>query len=113
MELINPHGVVVLDNASIHQVQAVEMAISMHWPTYFYLYIAQTSYNQIELAYFSKVKSSLKEHENDRVEGLLCWDISVIAALNTITSDDCVGWISHIVAIDQCVVTGWRGQLVD
>ena len=58
----------------------------------FFTSIHSPDYNPIELA-FSKVKSLLKEHENEWKD----FDVetAVIAALNTITSDDCVGWISH------------------
>ena len=89
---VNPHSVVVLDNASIHHVQHVATAIRSTGALLYFLPPYSPDYNPIELA-FSKVKSVLKENEKD-------WknfdvETAVITALNTITRSDCAGWISH------------------
>ena len=89
---VYPHSIVVPDNASIHHVQPVEMAIRSTGALVYYLSPYSPDYNPIELA-FSKVKAVLKKNENE-------WqnfdvETTVIAALNSITSNDCLGWISH------------------
>ena len=89
---VNAHGVVVLDNASIHHVSNVISALQSTGALVQFLPPYSPDLNPIEMA-FSKLKSVLKANESQWQH----FDIetSVIAALNTITKEDCQGWISH------------------
>ena len=89
---VNAHSVVVLDNASIHHVPQVVSAIESSGALVQFLPPYSPDYNPIEMA-FAKTKSMLKLYEQEWQD--LDTETAVIAALNTITKEDCKGWISH------------------
>ncbi len=86
---VNAHSIVVLDNASIHHVSQVISTLESTGALVQFLPPYSPDYNPIEMA-FAKVKSTLKLYEQDWQE--LDTETS---ALNTITKEDCEGWISH------------------
>lgn len=88
----NPRSAVVLDNASIHQVAGVADHIQATGALLYYLPPYSPDLNPIEHA-FSKVKSMLKMNEFNWSD--LDTETAIIAAFNTITVEDCQGWISH------------------
>ena len=86
----NPTSIAVLDNCSIHHVEAVielfkDASILVLWlPPY------SPDFNPLENA-FSKVKYYLKEH--DEIMQVVNDPIPIIqAAFDSISSKDCVGW---------------------
>jgi len=89
----SPRSIAVLDNCSIHHVEPVvdlfrEAGILVLWlPPY------SPDFNPAENA-FSKVKYYLKEH--DEVMQAVDDTVPIIkAAFDSITSHDCIGWITH------------------
>lgn len=89
----NPRSIAVLDNCSIHHVESVvdlftDAGILVLWlPPY------SPDFNPAENA-FSKVKYYLKEH--DEVMQVVSDPIPIIqAAFDSITPEDCTGWIRH------------------
>ena len=89
----NPRSIAVLDNCAIHHVESVvdlftDAGILVLWlPPY------SPDFNPAENA-FSKVKYYLKEH--DEVMQVVSDPIPIIqAAFDSITSEDCTGWIRH------------------
>lgn len=89
---VNARSIVVLDNASIHHVQSVVSAIQSTGALVQFLPPYSPDFNPIELA-FAKTKSVLKANEN--VWQNFDVETAVLAALNTITREDCEGWITH------------------
>lgn len=89
---VNPHSIVVLDNASIHHVPQVVSAIESTGALVQFLPPYSPDYNPIEMA-FAKTKSTLKLYEQEWQD--FDTETSVIAALNTITKEDCEAWIAH------------------
>ena len=91
---INPHSVVIMDNASIHHVDGIVQMIQDAGALVLFLPPYSPDYNPIEEA-FSKVKLLIKSYEMDpSMEHLELEDI-VLAAFCKITSDDCQNWIHH------------------
>jgi len=88
----NPHGVVIMDNCSIHHThEAVKMieevgAMVQFLPPY------SPDLNPIEEA-FSKVKSVIKSYE--RTMETSDTEIITLAAFVSISQSDCQGWIHH------------------
>ena len=87
---VNPHSVVILDNCSIHHCPEVvsslhDVGVLVHFlPPY------SPDLNPIEEA-FSKIKYELKHFDLDEFDT----ETALMASFNTITDDDCKGWISH------------------
>ena len=82
---VNPNGVVVLDNASIHHVDEVVQAIPTTGATILLPY--SPDLNPAEKS-FSKVKSIMKANEET-----FCYvdtQTAVLTAFNAITSHDCI-----------------------
>ena len=85
---INPHSVVIMDNASIHHVDDVVGLINEVGALVHFLPSYSPDLNPIEEA-FSKVKNEMKKGDNcDDIEDI------VLKAFSTITADDCKGWIA-------------------
>lgn len=88
----NERSVVIMDNASIHHQHAIVDAIQNSGALLHFLPPYSPDFNAIELT-FSKVKSVLKSNEN--VWDELDTETALLAALNTVTAEDCKAWISH------------------
>lgn len=89
----NPHSVVILDNCSIHHIPEVVKSIEDVGSLVVFLPPYSPDFNPIEEA-FSKVKYTLKSHENcmqqiNDIETLL------LMSFLEITREDCIGWIDH------------------
>ena len=89
---INPHSVIVLDNASIHHSSDALALTEKAGSAVQFLPPYSPDFNPIEEA-FSKVKSVLKA--NEKAWSNLGTETAVAAALNCITSEDCRSWCSH------------------
>ncbi len=91
---VNPHSVVIMDNASIHHVDGIVQMIQDAGAIVLFLPPYSPDYNPIEEA-FSKVKILIKSYEMDpSMEHLELEDI-VMTAFCKITSADCQNWIHH------------------
>ena len=89
---INPHSVVIMDNASIHHVDGIVQMIQDAGALVLFLPPYSPDQNPIEEA-FSKVKS--KSYEMDpSMEHMELEDI-MLTGFCKITSDDCQNWVSH------------------
>lgn len=88
----NFRSVVILDNASIHHVSGVADNIEASGALIYHLPPYSPDLNPIEHA-FSKVKSVLKLNECNWSS--LDTETALIAAFNTISVEDCQGWITH------------------
>ena len=89
---INPHSVIVLDNASIHHSSDALALTEKAGSVVQFLPPYSPDFNPIEEA-FSKVKSVLKA--NEKAWSNLDTETAVAAALNCITGEDCRSWCSH------------------
>ena len=88
---VNPHSVVIMDNASIHHVKEVVEMIQGVGAMVIFLPPYSPDYNPIEEA-FSKVKALVKEYESDlEMDNMDIEDI-VLSAFSSITSNDCMHW---------------------
>ena len=88
---INPHSVVILDNAAIHHVDGVVDLIESTGALAVFLPPYSPDLNPIEEA-FSKLKSTLKA--NEELLDILDIESLVLHACTSITADDCKNWIS-------------------
>lgn len=86
----NPHSIVVLDNCSIHHIHEVTQVIHSVGALVIFLPPYSPDFNPIEEA-FSKVKTSLKSLSLNQFD----IETLVLLAFQSITSNDCMGWISH------------------
>ena len=89
----NPRSVAILDNCSIHHVESVREIFRQAGVLLFYLPAYSPDLNPIELA-FSKVKYYLKEHD-ELVQSTPNPIPIITAAFNTITTEDCMNWITY------------------
>ena len=89
----NPHRVVVMDNCSIHHVEATVKMIQEVGALVLFLPPYSPDYNPIK-ELFSKVKLLLKtmDKEADVSDDI---DSLVLGAFSMITPDDCQQWINH------------------
>lgn len=89
---VNENSVVIMDNASIHHQSTVVDAIQSTGALLHFLPPYSPDFNAIEHT-FSKVKSVLKSHESVWMD--MDTETALLAALNTVTADDCKAWVSH------------------
>ena len=91
---VNPHSIVVMDNASIHHVDGIISMIEEVGALVLFLPPYSPDYNTIE-ELFSKLKSTIKQYETDLQMQRLDLEEIVLAAFSTITEEDCCSWINH------------------
>ena len=84
----NPHSVLIMDNCSIHHVDAVVKMVHEVGALVHFLPPYSPDYNPIEEA-FSKVKALLRAMDMEDPEDL------VMAAFSTITVENCQQWIRN------------------
>ena len=89
---VSAHCIVVLDNASIHHTEGVVDTIQQTGALVQFLPPYSPDLNPIEDV-FAKLKSILKA--NEELWGGFDIETSVLAAFNTVTSEECKHWISH------------------
>ena len=89
---VNPHSVVIMDNASIHHAHGIVDLIESTGALVIFLPPCSPDLNPIEEA-FSKVKSTLKA--NETLLNTLDVESLVLHACTSFTTDDCKNWISH------------------
>lgn len=87
---LNSKSVVILDNCSIHHCAEVESTLREIGVMVHFLPPYSPDLNPIEEA-FSKVKTQLKSIELDVGDT----EAAVLASFATVTTQDCIGWISH------------------
>ena len=91
---INPHSVVIMDNASIHHINEVVQMIQGVGAMVIFLPPYSPDYNPIEEP-FSKVKTVIKDYESSfDSEGMDLEDI-ILSSFSSITREDCIHWIEH------------------
>ena len=83
---INPHSVVVLDNASIHHVEGIMSMVEEVGALVLFLPPYSPDYNPIE-ELFSKVKCTIKQYEMDEMD----LEEIILAAYASVTEEDCPG----------------------
>ena len=88
---VNPYSVVILDNCTIHHCVEVTASLKDIGVLVHFLPPYSPDLNPIEEA-FSKVKSELKGVDSNEVCDT---ETALLASFNTITDEDCKGWISH------------------
>ena len=89
----NPHSVVVMDNCSIHHVQEVVTSIQDVGALVHFLAPYSPDFNPIE-ELFAKVKAELKARE-PQMQHITDLHVLLLAAFNTVTPEDCNGWVNH------------------
>jgi len=89
----NPRSVVVMDNASIHHVEQVATLIQNTGAILRYLPPYSPDYNPLEES-FAKVKAFLKAKEVI-YEATHTPQLIIMMAFNSVTTDDCTGYIKH------------------
>ena len=88
---VNRNSVVILDNAAIHHVEDVVPLIQTSGALVQFLPPYCPHLNPIEET-FSKVKQELKSNEPmDEMDT----ETALLVAFNSVTTDDCIQWISH------------------
>ena len=90
---VNPHSVVILDNCSIHHMDAVVDMIHEVGALVHFLPPYSPDYNPIENM-FSKLKTQMKAIENDLASSELDADTMLLTALSSIEPQDCQNWIA-------------------
>lgn len=89
---INPHSIIILDNAAIHHASGVIDLLENLGVLIYFLPAYSPDMNPIEQL-FAKVKLCLKtyelEHPHEDLETLL------LMAFTEVTSSECQGWIGH------------------
>ena len=93
---INPHSVVVMDNASMHHVEGISGLITEAGALLIYLPPYSPDFNPIEEA-FSKVKTHIKTYEHAQELDLGSTDLQdiILLSFTQITPNDCYNWIDH------------------
>ena len=97
---VNPHSVVVLDNASIHHVDGIMTMVEDVGALVLFLPPYSPDYNPIEelfnLVVLSfKLKTTIKGFETElEMQDMDLQDI-VLAAFSSITADDCCSWSNN------------------
>jgi len=89
---VNPHSVLLMDNALIHHTDRVISLIQSTGALVHFIPPYSPDLNPIEEC-FSKVKAFLKEHDNEMQADNI--EDCVMQAFCTISSDDCAGWFHH------------------
>ena len=89
---VNPHSVVVMDNASIHHVSSAVHLLESTGALVQFLPPYSPDLNPIEEA-FSKIKSTLQA--NEQLLDILDCESLVLCAFTAITVTDCRHWIEH------------------
>lgn len=89
---VNPHSVVLMDNAAIHHTDRVVTIIRSTGALLHFIPPYSPDLNPIEEC-FSKVKAYLKEHSNEMQPSNV--EDCVMQAFCTVTSDNCAGWFNH------------------
>ena len=87
------HSIVIMDNCSIHHIQAVKDLFDSFGVLLVYLPPYSPDYNPIE-ELFSYLKYYLKEHE-DLIQAVPSPVHIIQEGLNSVTSSKCNGWINH------------------
>ena len=95
---VNPHGIVILDNASIHHVQGIVEMINEVGALVLFLPPYSPDFNPIEEAF-----SKLKALEHLEMAHLDLEDI-VLATFSSITAEDCQRWIAQCGIYNMYVV---------
>ena len=90
---INPHSIVVMDNASIHHIEGVKEMINEVGALLLYLPLYSPDYNPIE-ELFSKLKYMTKHYEKQSEFQEMDIESILYAALSHITEEDCQHWIA-------------------
>lgn len=88
----NPHSVLIMDNCSIHHVDAVVQMVHEVGALVHFLPPYSPDYNPIEQA-FSKVKANLRVSDSELFDDP---EDQVIAAFSSITVDNCQQWIHNV-----------------
>lgn len=88
---VNPHCVVILDNCSIHHLDAIVDMIHEVGALVHFLPPYSPDYNPIENM-FSKLKTQMKAIEIDLASSVDS-DTMLLTALSTISPEDCQNWI--------------------
>ena len=91
---VNPHSVVVLDNASIHHVDGIVSMIESVGALVLFLPPYSPDYNPIE-ELFSKLKAVVKHFEAEQEMQEMTLEEIVLAAFTSITPENCISWIEH------------------
>ena len=91
---VNPHSVLVLDNASIHHVDGIMSMVESIGALVLFLPPYSPDYNPIE-ELFSKLKAMIKHFETEQEMQEMSVEEIILAAFITITQDDCCSWIEH------------------
>ena len=91
---VNPHSVLVLDNASIHHVDGIMSMVESIGALVLFLPPYSPDYNPIE-ELFSKLKAMIKHFETEQEMQEMSVEEIILAAFTTITQDDCCSWIEH------------------
>ena len=91
---VNPHSVLLMDNASIHHTDRVISLIQSTGALVHFIPPYSPDLNPIEEC-FSKVKAFLKEHDNEIHMQADNIEDCVMQAFCTVSSDDCAGWFHH------------------
>ena len=89
---VSARSVVIMDNASIHHQTSIVHAIQNTGALLHFLSPYSPDFNPIEFM-FSKLKSVLKK--NETVWEDFDTETAVLAAVNTVTPEDCQAWIAH------------------
>jgi transposase len=89
--LLRPGHIVIMDNATAHLVEGVRELIESKGARLLYLPPYSPDYNPIELAW-SKIKHSLRKARARTVDALYQ---AISQALDTITSDNAIGFFKH------------------
>jgi transposase len=88
---VEPGDVLVLDNLSAHRASRIEEMTQECGAQVLWLAPYSPDFSPIELMW-SKIKASLRAAKARTREEL---ERALVAALNLITSADCVGWFTH------------------
>ncbi len=101
---VNPHSVVIMDNASIHHVRGIQEMITGVGALLLYLPPYSPDYNPIE-ELFSKLKTTIKTYEREHETGEMDIEAIVYAAFLHITEEDCQNWIGDSVIYNMNYTT--------
>jgi transposase len=89
--MISAGDILVLDNLSAHRVSQIEEVAKERGARVIWLAPYSPDFSPIELMW-SKIKAALRSAKARTREEL---ERALVAALNLITPDDCLGWFSH------------------
>ena len=104
---INPHSVVIMDNASIHHTDEVVQMIQGVGAMVIFLPPYSPDYNPIEEA-FSKVKTVIKDYESSmELEGMDLKDIVQFNHARRLHTVDRTLWYIHVKLMSYIIVLLW------